>query len=69
MTKSDKSTSKSAEKPAKKKQYVPEDNITGLKRAKEALKVSEDNYFSLIEQNADGIVFLYGHVVEFYNRS
>jgi len=68
MTKSDKSTSKSAEKPAKKKQYVPEDNVTGLKRAKEALKVSEDNYFSLIEQNADGIVILYGHIVEFYNQ-
>ena len=49
-------------------QEAPENTITELAHLKEALKTSEENYMSLIEQNADGIVILSAHTIEFVNR-
>ena len=51
----------------KAKQSIPEDNTTDRLLAKEALRISEENFLSLISHNADGVVILYSHTTAFAN--
>ena len=68
MTKPDISELKLSAKSQETGLDVHERTIAELKQLQEALKVSEDNYFSLIEHNADGIVVLNSHTIEFVNH-
>ena len=68
MTKPDISELKLSAKSQETGLDVHESTIAELKQLQEALKVSEDNYFSLIEHNADGIVVLNSHTIEFVNH-
>ena len=68
MTKPARSSTKSAETPGKTGQSMPDNCAAELTQVEIALKTAQENYFSLIEKNADGIVILYSHVIEFCNR-
>ena len=68
MTKPDISELKLSAKSQETGLDVHERTIAELKQLQEALKVSEDNYFSLIEHNADGIVVLNSPTIEFVNH-
>ena len=68
MNKPDKPELKSSIQPKGIKQPVLKDNVTERTQAKEALRISEENFLSLISQNADGIVILYSHTTVFANN-
>ena len=68
MTKTDISKLKPSGKPKDNKQSIIISNATELAQLKEALKASEDNFFSLLERNADGIVILDKHTIVFVNQ-
>jgi two-component system NtrC family sensor kinase len=54
--------------PDKAKQSIPEDTAAERMQAKEALRISEENFLSLISHNADGVVILYSHTTVFANN-
>ena len=58
MTKTDISKSKPSGKSKDTRQSINKSNDTELAQLKEALKTSEDNFSSLLERNADGIIIL-----------
>ena len=68
MINPDRSRSKSSGIPEKTRQVVLEDIIAELKQTKEALKIAEENYSSLVEKSADGIVILVSHTIEYVNH-
>jgi PAS domain S-box-containing protein len=68
MNKPDRPDLKSSGKTKVIKQSILKDNVTGCMQAKEALRISEENFLSLISQNADGIVILYSHTTVFANN-
>jgi two-component system NtrC family sensor kinase len=55
--------------PDKAKQNIPQDNNAERIQAKEALRISEENFLSLISHNADGVVILFSHTTAFANNS
>jgi diguanylate cyclase (GGDEF)-like protein/PAS domain S-box-containing protein len=68
MTKPAKSTMKSSVTPENCGQCIPLANSDALQQLEEALKTAEENYYSLIEKNSDGIVILDKHVIIYSNR-
>ena len=68
MTKPAKPTAKSAEVTGPTGQNAADNCADEIAQIKAALKTAEENYYSLIEKNADGIVVLDSHVIVFCNR-
>ena len=68
MNKPDESKIPPSIPPDKAKQSISEDNAAERMLAKEALRISEENFLSLISHNADGVVILYSHITAFANN-
>jgi PAS domain S-box-containing protein len=68
MNMPDESKMPSSISPDKTNQGFLEDNATDRMLAKEALRISEENFLSLISYNADGVVILYSHTTVFANN-
>ena len=68
MNKPDRPELKSSNSPKGAKQSILKDKVTEPTQAKEDLRISEENFLSLISQNSDGIVILYSHTTVFANN-
>ena len=68
MNKPDESKIPPSMSPDKPKQSILENKDTDRMLAKETLRLSEENFLSLISHNADGVVILYSHTTVFANN-
>ena len=68
MNKPDESKIPPSMSPDNAKQNIPENNNAERMQSKEALRISEENFLSLISHNSDGVVILYSHTTVFANN-